>query len=147
MVKFLFPLLLFYIQIISFYYYQAQPNCGENRIVGRANQTIWKTRKCMKICSSTFMLTLESWRFPVLGEVSFCIETLPNRQRNGARSYYYIVYYLRSMYRSIMNKFLLYIDTQSPFWSQPLPLSTIWLMIISFSILDNTQISLLNTET
>ena len=31
---------------------------------------------CIK--SHQFMLTLESRRFPVLGEVSFCIRTLPN---------------------------------------------------------------------
>ena len=38
----------------------------------------------------TKMLTLESRRFPMLGEVSFCTRTLPNRFRNGARSYYYV---------------------------------------------------------
>ena len=38
------------------------------------------------------MLTLVSQRFPVSGEVSFCIRTLPNRSRNGARSYYYILF-------------------------------------------------------
>ena len=37
---------------------------------------------------------LESQRFLVLGEVSFCVRTLPDCYRNGARSYYYIVYYL-----------------------------------------------------
>ena len=39
-----------------------------------------------------FMLTLESRRFLVLGEVSFCIRTLPNCKRNQAKSYYYIVW-------------------------------------------------------
>ena len=39
----------------------------------------------------TFMLTLESWRFPVLGEVSCFVRTLPNCLRNRARSYYIIV--------------------------------------------------------
>ena len=34
-----------------------------------------------------YMLTLESRRFPVLGEVFLCIRTLPNR---WVRSYYYI---------------------------------------------------------
>ena len=32
-------------------------------------QTQWRSK---------YMLTLESWRFPVLGEVSFCTRTLPN---------------------------------------------------------------------
>ena len=32
------------------------------------------------------MLTLESWRFLVLDEVSFCVRSLPNRSRNQARS-------------------------------------------------------------
>ena len=40
---------------------------------------------------NTFMLTLEFQRFPVLGEVSFFVRTLPNRLRNRARSYYIIV--------------------------------------------------------
>ena len=44
------------------------------------------------------MLTLESRMFPVLGEVSCCIRTLPNRKRNGARGYYNIV--LSSNYHS-----------------------------------------------
>ena len=38
-----------------------------------------------------FMLTLVSQMFPVLGEVSCCIRTLPNRYRNRARGYYDIV--------------------------------------------------------
>ena len=37
------------------------------------------------------MLTLESRRFPVLGEVSCFIRILPNRLRNRARNYYIIV--------------------------------------------------------
>ena len=41
------------------------------------------------------MLILESWRFLVLGEVSFRIRTLPNRQRNRARTYYFILYFVR----------------------------------------------------
>ena len=44
-----------------------------------------------------YMLTLVSWRFPALSEVSFCVRTFPNCQRNRARSYYYIVYYRRSI--------------------------------------------------
>ena len=28
---------------------------------------------------NTFMLTLESYRFPMFGKVSFCIRTFPNR--------------------------------------------------------------------
>ena len=47
------------------------------------------------------MLTLESWRFPVLGEVSFIVRTLTNSLRHETRSYYYIVYYLRPMLQSI----------------------------------------------
>ena len=53
------------------------------------------------------MLSLESQRFPVLGEVSFCVRTLPNRQRNVPRSYYYIVYYLRSMLQVVSDSILL----------------------------------------
>ena len=37
------------------------------------------------------MLTLESLMFPVLGEVSCYVRVLPNRSRNRARRYYYIV--------------------------------------------------------
>ena len=37
------------------------------------------------------MLTLVSRRFQVLGEVSFCIRTLPNCKRQRAKSYYYMV--------------------------------------------------------
>ena len=40
----------------------------------------------------------------MLGEVSFGIRTLPNHKRNGARSYYYIVYYVRSMLQSLLSK-------------------------------------------
>ena len=46
-----------------------------------------------------YMLTLESRRFPVLDEVSFSTRTLPHCLRNGAKSYYYIVYYLRQCYK------------------------------------------------
>ena len=47
--------------------------------------------KCSYHCNK-YMLTLESQRLPVLGEVFFCLRTLPNRKRNGARSYYNILY-------------------------------------------------------
>ena len=56
----------------------------------------------------TCMLTLESWRFPVLGEVSFCVRTLLNCKRNKVRSYYYIVYYI--VYTKV------YTPTHSVFW-------------------------------
>ena len=38
------------------------------------------------------LVKFESRRFPVMGEVSLYIRTLPSRYRNGARSYYYIVF-------------------------------------------------------
>ena len=37
-------------------------------------------------------ITLEFQSFPVLGEESFCVRTLPNCKRNGARRDYYFVY-------------------------------------------------------
>ena len=38
-----------------------------------------------------------SLRFPVLGEVSLCIKTLPNRYRNWAKHYYNIVYWVKML--------------------------------------------------
>ena len=40
-----------------------------------------ETHKKLK---SKYMLALESWRFLVWGEVSFCTRTLLNSKRNGA---------------------------------------------------------------
>ena len=47
-------------------------------------------------------ITLEFQSFPVLGEESFCVRTLPNCKRNGARSYYYIVYKEHNVYSSYL---------------------------------------------
>ena len=58
----------------------------------------------------TLMLTLVSWWFPVLGEVSFGTRTLPNHFRNWAKE---LRLYLKSSHHSSM------VSTAACYWGGP----------------------------